>query len=154
MSSWRKLVDLSWSDRLLLLRAAVLLIQTRLLLPAIDYRVDPSATDARHAARPRPIDLPRAQAIARLVNIASAHTPVAFTCLHRSTVLWELLRRHGIACQLRLGASSDGGNFAAHAWVECAGVALHEGTESLSSFRPFARAVMPIQRRARWRLET
>lgn len=153
MSSWRKLIDLSWAERRLLLHAAVLLIQMRLVLPSIDFRADPGAAENPHLARLDRTDLPSAQAIARLVSIASAHTPLAFTCLHRSTVLWKLLRRQGIACQLRLGASGAGGNFAAHAWVECAGVALHEGADSLACYSPFAQAVMPVQRRPRWRLE-
>jgi hypothetical protein len=171
MSNWRKLRELSWADRRVLLHAAVLLVQARLVLPFVDFRADPGAPDGGHSPPPPPAALPKAapanaplpmttppgrtlqdaQAIARLVGIAAAHVPVDVACLHRSLVLWRLLRRRGIPCELRLGAGADGGPFEAHAWVECAGVALNEGASHLSRYRPFGQAVMPMGRRPWWR---
>ena len=156
MSRWRKLRELSWADRWVLLHAAVLLVQSRLTVPYIDFRADPGAADAtlRNATLPART-LQRAQAIARLVGIAAAHVPLDVACLHRSLVLWRLLRGRGIPCELRLGAAGTaGGAFEAHAWVECAGVALNEGAAHLSRYRPFGTAVMPVGRRPRWRLAT
>jgi hypothetical protein len=166
MSNWRKLRELSWADRGVLLHAAVLLVQARLTVPHLDFRADPRTADGAHLPVPAhaplsqtaPPDaklpdatLQRAQAIARLVGIAAAHVPVDVACLHRSLVLWRLLRNRGIPCQLRLGAGTEDGPFEAHAWVECAGVALNEGADHLSRYRPFGQAVMPVGRRPRWR---
>jgi hypothetical protein len=179
MSRWRKLRELSWADRRVLLYAAVLLIRARLTVPYIDFRADPGAADGVHATPPARAallraaaqnttlpnatlpdttlpgtTLQRAQTIARLVGIAAAHVPLDVACLHRSLVLWRLLRGRGIPCVLRLGAGTGGGAFEAHAWVECAGVALNEGADHLSRFRPFGQAVRPVGRRPRWRLAT
>ena len=93
-----------------------------------------SSTSARIGTRP-PAQAPpasstaalaRAQHVARLVGIAATHSPIRVACLHRSLVLWWLLRRDGIPCQLRLGAHAGAGQFEAHAWVQCAGVALEQ----------------------------
>jgi hypothetical protein len=40
------------------------------------------------------------------------------TCLHRSVAGCLVLRRHGVTARVRLGARSDAGTVAAHAWVE------------------------------------
>ena len=150
MRSWRKFRDLSPTDRRLLLQASALLICARLGLRFIDFRVDSRPDDATLvAATPAP-DVDRAVAMARLVGIASAHTPVAVACLHRSVVLWWLLRRNGIPCELRLGARTGSSPFSAHAWVQCAGVALNEDAAQLQQYAPFAQAVVPVGAR-RWR---
>jgi len=179
MSRWRKLRELSWADRRVLLHAAVLLVRARLALPYLDFRADPGAAGNVHSAPPAPAAFPqaavpdamppdaalpdttspagpltRARAIARLVGIAAAHVPLDIACLHRSLVVWQLLRGRGIPCELRLGAGTAGGTFEAHAWVECAGVALNEGAAHLLRYRPFGTAVMPVRRRPRWRLAT
>lgn len=150
MRSWRKFRDLSRTDRRLLLQAAVLLGCVRLGLRFINFRVD-SRMDGRTEAVPMPAsDLARATTIARLVGIASGHAPVAVACLHRSLVLWWLLRRRGIPCELRLGARAGADPFGAHAWVQCAGVALNEDAAHLAQYAPFAQAVVPVGP-GRWR---
>ena len=146
MSDWRKFRDLSWTDRRLLLQAAVLLVCARLSLRFIDLRVDTGAAAHPAAMSPPAADLGRAKAIARLVGIASGHIPLAVTCLHRSLALWWLLRRNGIRCELRLGARAGADPFGAHAWVECAGVALNEDGANLATVprrspRPLSRSV-------------
>jgi len=146
MSKWRRWRELSWTDRRLLLQAALLLVYARLKLPFIEFRVDPATGQELRSAEPADPVLARAQVIARLVGIAAAHSPVALTCLHRSLVLWWLLRRQGIPCALRLGANTQSGPFEAHAWVECAGVALNEQGAHLSRYSPFGQAVSPVGR--------
>jgi len=140
MSDWRKLAGLSWDDRRTLARAAAMLAHAKLTLPSVDFRTgrDAATIDDDPAAT-----LARAQAIARLVGVASSRVPFRVACLHRSIVLWQLLRREGIPCELRLGARTDAGPFEAHAWVECGGAALGERPDHLSSYRRFDRAVVP-----------
>jgi hypothetical protein len=152
MSKWRKLWQLSWADRRLLLQAAVLLIYAKLRLPHIDFRAD-SAADSAASFRgqspaennaPSELEVARAQSIARLVAIASAHSFVRVACLHRSLALWWLLRRQGIRCDLRIGIKAPTPGFEAHAWVEYAGIALDDTGALSASFRPFARPVVPV----------
>ena len=147
MRSWRKFRDLPPADRRLLLQAAVLLVCARLGMRFIDFRVDARADSGTGATATHAPDLARAVAIARLVGIASGHAPVAVACLHRSLVLWWLLRRNGIPCELRLGARTGAGPFGAHAWVQCAGVALNEDAAHLAQYAPFAQAVVPVHLR-------
>jgi len=144
MSDWRRLAGLPWADRRLLARAAGMLAHAKLTLPSVDFRTarEAATVDADDSAA----TLARAQAIARLVGIASSRVPFRVACLHRSIVLWRLLRKEGIPCELKLGARRDAGPFEAHAWVECAGVALNEDAPSLSRYSPFGDAVVPVRR--------
>ena len=153
MSRLRKWRSLSWADRRLVLQATGMLVRARFRLPSIDFRPEPALAADAGPASPEATMLPRAQAVARLVGMAAAVSPVAVACLHRSLVLWSLLRREGIPCRLRLGAAETGtGPFEAHAWVECAGVALNEPEAYLARYSPFGRAVVPVDRgRVRWR---
>ena len=61
-------------------------------------------------------------------------------------MLWRLLRREGIPCELKLGARRDAGPFEAHAWVECAGVALNESEPTLARYSAFGEPVVPVRR--------
>ena len=146
MTRWGKWRALSWADRWLLLRAAVLLVQARARAPST--RFQPEAAGDRavgHAAAPDAFPVARAQRGARLVSMASSGAPGAFTCLHRSLVTWRLLRREKIPCQLRLGAAEPGERpFEAHAWVECYGIPLGEQDAHLARYSPFSRSVVPI----------
>lgn len=144
MSRWRKWQALSWADRRLLLRAAVLLLQARARLQSTRFKPETGDDLAGNATAQGESRLPRAQQIARLVSMASSGAPGAFTCLHRSLVTWRLLRQEEIPCQLRLGAAEPGeGPFEAHAWVECDGIPLGEQDAHLARYSPFGRAVIP-----------
>jgi hypothetical protein len=135
---------LSWADRWLLVCAAVMLLQVKARLGSTRFRPDPDRDAVNVTPAERKSGLERARKVARLVNMAARGSPVAFTCLHRSLATWQLLRREGIPCRLRLGASDRGEErFEAHAWVEFDGVAVNERTEDLAHYRPFERAVMP-----------
>lgn len=144
MSDWRKLAGLSWDDRRTLARAAAMLAHVKLTLPSVDFRTEREA--ATVGARVSEATLARARAIARLVGIASARVPLRVACLHRSIVLWRLLRKEGIPCELKLGARRDAGPFEAHAWVECTGVALNESEPDLARYSAFGEPVVPVRR--------
>ncbi len=144
MSDWRKLAGLSWDDRRTLARAAAMLAHVKLTLPSVDFRTEREATPV--GAHVPEATLARARAIARLVGIASSRVPLGVACLHRSIVLWRLLRKEGIPCELKLGARRDAGPFEAHAWVECAGVALNESEPDLARYSAFGEPVVPVRR--------
>jgi|SRR5271166_2939223 len=150
MSKWRQWHALARDDRRKLAQAAMLLVYARLRLPFIGFRADLDATQRAESTVLSAATLRRAQVVARLVGIAAGHSPVRVSCLHRSLVLWWLLRREGIPCELRLGAHAGDGEFEAHAWVQCAGVALDQQPAQLARYRPFGEAVVPVGRAARW----
>jgi hypothetical protein len=142
MNRWHKWRALSWGDRRLLMRAAVMLVRSRWTLSRTEFRPEPVEPVAPRSV---PEALERAESIARLVAMAAAGSPVRVACLHRAVVLWSLLRREGIPCRLRLGAGDlRAAPFEAHAWVECAGVALNEEEAHLARYRPFGVAVVPV----------
>lgn len=63
---------------------------------------------------------------ARAVHAAARNVSRRATCLEKSLAIWSLLRRRGVASQLRIGARNFDGKFEAHAWVEHEGVAINE----------------------------
>ena len=81
----------------------------------VDKRLPESVTDGV-----------RVRLAVRMVNAAVRHGWGRPTCLEKSLALWWLLRRHGVASSVRIGARAAGGKLEAHAWVECEGVALNE----------------------------
>lgn len=62
--------------------------------------------------------------VCRAVNYACIWYPKQALCLQRSFVTTYLLRKHGIAAQMVLGAQKL--PFKAHAWVEVDGLAINE----------------------------
>ena len=151
MTKWRQWRALARDDRRRLAHAAVLLAYARLRLPFLGFRPDRETAERAESAVPSLAALRRAQHVARLVAIAAAHSPMRVACLHRSLVLWWLLRQEGIPCQLRLGTRAGAGPFEAHAWVQCAGVVLDQPAY-VARYRPFAEAVVPMGRAALGRL--
>ena len=88
-----------------------------------------------------PCDTPgeTARRVARVVSIAANHGPYRATCLRQSLALWWLLRRRGIAAEVRIGVRKEEGELLAHAWVEHGGRALNDGqgvSESYAAFNP------------------
>src|SRR6266446_3253439 len=77
----------------------------------------------------------------RMILAAARNSPIPSTCLERSLCLWWLLARQGIATQFRIGVRKDSEQFAAHAWVECDGVALGEPQAPHLHYAPFAEEV-------------
>jgi hypothetical protein len=73
----------------------------------------------------------------RMVNAAVRHVWRSSTCLEKSLVLWRLLKRHGIASELRIGARKIDGKFEAHAWVERQGIAVDHPDDLHRHYSPF-----------------
>jgi hypothetical protein len=70
---------------------------------------------------------PDIEAVARVcgaIDLACAWYPKRVLCLQRSAATTCLLRRHGIAASLTIGARQM--PFRAHAWVEVAGVVVND----------------------------
>ena len=67
--------------------------------------------------------------LGRIVGKTLGALPADSRCLVRSLVLTSLLSRRRIASTLVIGVQADP-DFAAHAWVECAGLALLDPGET------------------------
>ena len=85
----------------------------------------------------RALTLPAIQALGDAVNIAARHTPFPATCLSRSLLLGWLLRRRGVASDLRIGVRLTNGVLDAHAWVECAGLPVNDRPDIAAQFASF-----------------
>jgi hypothetical protein len=79
-----------------------------------------------------------AERLARAVEHAGRKYSIyPVDCLVRSLVLVWLLRRRGIAAELRIGARTLTGRFEAHAWVEHCGTALGDDADVARVFHAF-----------------
>ena len=145
----RKVQQLSWSERRLLLEAFLVLP-----LVALGVRVFGLRPIQTILANPRRLDhnldedsgkllLPRACAIARIVGIAARHGLGRPKCLTQSLVLWWFLRRQQIDGDLRIGVQPKGDQLEAHAWVTFQGVVLNDGDDVHLRFAPFAKPIIP-----------
>ncbi|HEX9637024.1 MAG TPA: lasso peptide biosynthesis B2 protein [Acidobacteriota bacterium] len=142
MRRWRAFMGLSGLERRWLVQALFLLPLTAWAIRWVGLRRLQSLLEGVTPSRffpgaglDRPTDWTRRAA--RMVEIAAARGPYCATCLHRSVVLWCLLRRHGVDSELRIGIRKQAGGLDAHAWVEHAGVALNERPPVAERYRPF-----------------
>lgn len=143
LESWQRFQNLSAPSRSLVVEAAAALGMTWLGLRIVGLRNWMRAVDSFlawpvEAVRSADSALARARAVARFQDSAARHLFVPTNCLERSLALCWLLKRRGIAAQLRLGARKDDGRFEAHAWVEVCGTVLNDVAAFDLSFAPFA----------------
>ena len=89
------------------------------------------------AAAGNDMSLADIRALGELVNIAARHTLGPRTCLTRSLLLGWLLRRRGVASNLRIGVRLTNGALDAHAWVECDGVPVNDEPDVGTRFASF-----------------
>jgi hypothetical protein len=145
---WERLRRFSRLDaeaRGIFLRAAAILPVISLSLKMLGFgatqkfvlRFPPPTHGALPGGSPDLGRVERAQLTARMVNAAVRHAWCASTCLEKSLALCWLLRRQGIACELRIGARKVQGKFEAHAWVERDGNALNEPQQEHRHYAAF-----------------
>ena len=79
----------------------------------------------------------KARAIATLQSSAERHLFFLPNCLERSLVLQWMLRREGIAANMRIGGRKQGARFEAHAWVEVNGTPVENASSDGTAFVPF-----------------
>ncbi len=132
ISRFGTLRRLSWQDRWVLLQALLLVAGIGLALRVTSFNRVHSVLRSLLPPADTQVDqmdglvAPRALRLARIVDIASRHTQLSNTCLHRSLALWWLLGRRRLCCSLRFGVRKDGGRFQAHAWVEHRGAVIND----------------------------
>lgn len=77
--------------------------------------------------------------LAYLVGVAARHHLRRVPCLQRSVALHEMLRRQGLAPELRIGVRREGGTLQAHAWLLFEGLPLGEPGDIEDRFLPLTR---------------
>lgn len=130
---------LAWHEKTILLGTLLLHPLFWLGLRVYGYArfqtwLDRIARPKRAQADPKLDDL---IALGRLVNLAARHTPAPATCLSRSLLLRWLLRRRGIASELRIGVQLIQGKLDAHAWVEYAGTPINDAQDVANRYAAF-----------------
>jgi hypothetical protein len=135
---WR----LSWVERAWLMQAWLMLHGVALALRWVNFQrvygfLERWSVGAGWTPDDEERILAHVHATVRLVQGAAAWSLHRPTCLHRSLTLWWLLRRQGIASELRIGVRKEQGRFEAHAWVERQGVALNDRPDIGQDFTPF-----------------
>jgi hypothetical protein len=83
------------------------------------------------------------KAIGALVNRAARYAPGPVTCLTRSLLLRWLLRRRGLASDLRIGVQLTQGRLDAHAWVEYEGQPINDTPDVSRRFAAFTEPLSP-----------
>ena len=73
-----------------------------------------------------------------MVGIASNHGLIRASCLTRSLLIGWLLRRQGVASELRIGVRMINGSLDAHAWLENNGLPINDAPGDVANFAPFA----------------
>jgi hypothetical protein len=107
----------------------------------LQARLTQGAARALHSSALKS-DLDQARATARLVQAAARYVLFRPSCLPQSLVLWWLLRRQGLAGELRIGVNPLEGRLEAHAWVEFQGHILNDCEDVHLRFAPFPGSIL------------
>ena len=147
ISNLKKIRELSGADRWLLVQAFLALPVVALGLRCWGFRrlqagLNQGAAMAPHSSALKS-DLDQARATARLVQAAACYGLFQLNCLPQSLVLWWLLRRQGLAGELRIGVKPEASGLEAHAWVEFQGQPLNDGADVARRFAPFPQEIIP-----------
>lgn len=120
-------------------QALIGIMAVRLLLVCIPLRsVRRGVWHVLSAGRPLPISkrLPLHRVV-RCAARSARFSPVPSTCLVTALVTEALLSRHGYRAHLRVGVQRQGGEFAAHAWLEFQGSVVVGGpVEMVKQYTP------------------
>lgn len=132
----RKAAHLSLADWAILGQAWILFCVSELKLRILPFR---SMLAMSGASAVRESDHSIAPSVlaryAWLVTVAGRYSPFRSTCLKEAVVLASLLKRRGIATQLRIGVSRQEGRFKAHAWLERNGQTV-DGMQGRDGYEP------------------
>src|SRR5215831_7902075 len=159
MAAWRSFWKLSWADRFLAMEAAATMMATRAGLFAFGFNrwrsfvskfssTENVLRSEGLSTAPNRSALAAAN-VARVAAAAARHLFFTPTCLERSIALSWLLRRRGFCAEVRIGARKSGGQFEAHAWVDCGGEVLDDFSDEHKSFHTFDTRAASLKRESR-----
>lgn len=138
-SDLRRLVSLPGADRWRLIRAALRLLAIDLRLRFRGFAAVSASVERRAAKSKGGGDEDSIGVWVRAVDVAARHHLYAMPCVPRALALRSLLAEQGIATELRIGVRKEGGELAAHAWIEHRGEPLGEMPLIAERFPPLAR---------------
>jgi Transglutaminase-like superfamily len=153
MQRWNRFWQLSGYERGVALEAAGGLLATWVGLRLAGFRrwknvlgwLAPSVNAT--AWQPAASQREAAELIARMAAAAARSFFIDTNCLEQSLALWWLLRRRGIAAELRIGARKELERFEAHAWVEVDSAVLNDASAERQHFVPFDGSITPLEAR-------
>ncbi|HSH95784.1 MAG TPA: lasso peptide biosynthesis B2 protein [Roseimicrobium sp.] len=129
----------------MLTSALVLLPLTALTIRVFGLNATRALLTGKLPMKPHPTQPSREEVIGvvRLVRIARRYHSRWTNCLTHSLVLWLMLRRRGVAAEIRIGTQYDSAHrFSAHAWVEWEGLILNDSQDVGIRYAPFQRPVI------------
>ena len=138
MALLRKFVDRSWDDRVLLIRAFVLVSAVRIGLWVLPYRTVRRLTDCSVTSRELSPEEER-RTMRRIVGSVEAMSRRLLgmkPCLTQALAAQRLLRQGGVDSDLRIGVAKDGEELLAHAWLERDNRVLIGGRLSPHTYTP------------------
>jgi hypothetical protein len=144
--SWKEFVQLTWQERWLLFQSVVFLALIAAGLHLMNFQRLRSLLLRFSSVSPDVCGdaaLEQASTTSRLVQAAASRMHFNITCLARSTTLWWLLRRQGIASEIRIGVNQQEGEFQAHAWVEIDSIVLNDKADIHHHYAAFDRITLP-----------
>ena len=131
------LCALSWAERLMLLSAMAWMPVFWLGLKCFGLRRFKAWLERPHHLIDNDLSLDEIIGMATMVNRGARLVHIPGDCLPRSLLLGWLLRRRGVATQLRIGVNLNEGSLAAHAWVEYAGIPINDQPDVGAQFAAF-----------------
>ena len=127
--------ELSWQDRGLIVRVAVLTVVMRGALVVVPFRRLVRYLERMPASRP-PVPPTEQRRIAWAVEAVGRRLLPRRPCLTQAFVAQYLLARRGVATTLRIGVAKDDAALEAHAWLEADGEVLVGGAASPERYAP------------------
>ena len=140
-SRWHKLRSLSFSEVWFLVQAAAVVVGFDLAFKLFSSKTC-LALFERKAASDRKQKGVDPQRVAWLVDVADRYSPGKSSCLRQTAALAWLLRRRGIATNLRIGVARDEGKFVAHSWLESGEGELF-GLSDTDKYAPLSSPTLP-----------
>ena len=109
------LLGLPWQDQVLLAEATLALLAVKLGIRVAGVR---RCVAFLGSNRPRRDNRPDHEDLTRIgLAVRRAGAPFRLNCLPQSLAVAWMLRRRGVAAELRFGAKLDAGALEGHAWV-------------------------------------
>ena len=143
-SKLRKALTLSFPDWGEFIKAYILILAVdigfHLLGFSRVYNLVADKNRYRHKGRDPLKEQEEIDRISHLVRAACRNHFCRAECLHRSLVLYRLLRRRGVPVDLCIGVRKDNGDFSAHAWLEYNRQVLKESPRVQEAYFPLIRS--------------
>jgi len=114
---WHKLLSLTFSEVCFLMEAAATVVGFDLAFRLFSSKTCLALFERKAASHRRQKGV-NPQQMAWFVKVADRYAPGKSSCLRQTAALAWLLRRRGIATNLRIGVAREEEKFVAHSWLE------------------------------------